>query len=91
MKSVDSDIFKNIEVFRACISSFVPLIEWSFRMITHSLSGGGKGMTENNALDCAMISICWCPPGTVQRALQNLKVGQERGVLSAPFYAFHWA
>jgi hypothetical protein len=25
-------------------------------MITHSLSGGGKGMTGYNALDCAMIS-----------------------------------
>jgi hypothetical protein len=31
--------------------------EWSFRMmITHSLSGGGKGMKGYNALDCTMIS-----------------------------------
>jgi hypothetical protein len=35
---------------------FVLLIKWSFRMITHSLSGGGKGMKGYDALDCAMIS-----------------------------------
>jgi hypothetical protein len=35
---------------------FFPLIKWSLRMITHSLSGGGKGMKRYDALDCAMIS-----------------------------------
>ncbi len=38
------------------ISSFVPSIEWFFRMITHSLSGDGKGMKRYDALDCAIIS-----------------------------------
>ncbi len=47
------DIFRYLE---RCISSFVPLIEWSFRMITQYLSGGGKGMKGCYALDCAMIS-----------------------------------
>jgi hypothetical protein len=31
-------------------------MEWSFRMITHFLSGGGKGMKGYDALDYAMIS-----------------------------------
>ena len=34
----------------------VLLIKWSYRMITHSLSGGGKGMKGYDALDCALIS-----------------------------------
>ncbi len=50
------DIFRYIYVFRAGISSFIQLIEWSFRMITHPLSGDGKGMKGYNALDCAIIS-----------------------------------
>ncbi len=49
------DIFRYISVYKACISSFIPLIKWSFRMITHCLSGGGKGMKGYNALDCTMI------------------------------------
>jgi hypothetical protein len=37
-------------------SSFIPSIAWSLRMITHSLSGGGKGMKGYETLDCTMIS-----------------------------------
>ncbi len=53
---MDLVIFRYIQVFRACISSVDPLIEWPFRMITHSLSGGGNGMKGYYALDCAMLS-----------------------------------
>ncbi len=53
-------------------------------MITHSLSGAGRGTKGYDAPDCAMISICWCPPGTVQQALQNLKNRSgERGTFSS--------
>jgi hypothetical protein len=32
------------------------IIVWSCRNITHSLSGGGKGMKGYDALDCTLIS-----------------------------------
>jgi hypothetical protein len=43
-------------VYRADIPFFVPFISWSFRMITYSLSGVGRGMEGYDALDCTMIS-----------------------------------
>ena len=50
------DILRYISVFKTYISSFVPWIALSFRMITHSLSWGGKGMKGYDALYCTMIS-----------------------------------
>jgi hypothetical protein len=62
MKSDVLDMFRYIKVLRACIFSFALLIEWSFRMITHSLSGGGKGMKGYDMLDCTMIREDWLVP-----------------------------
>jgi len=38
------------------------IIIWSCRNITHSLSGGGKGMRGYDALDCTLISRGFAGP-----------------------------
>ncbi len=56
---MQSDVFCCIYLYLGLDSMhffFVPLIAWSLRMITHSLSGGGNGMKGYDALDCTIIS-----------------------------------